>query len=764
MTLTTFSLFLSGLAATALPVLLHLLLRGKPKRIEFPALMFLKKHLETQRRNDRIKQVILLALRMLALVFFGLALARPMVKLADWFPTLVMPGQNEPGQIRSFVSSLAASLTSQDVPIAAAVVIDSSPRMAYVADNQSRLEAAQDFSQWILAQLPQDSAIAVLSSERETPVFQVDRLAATEKIDRLRMTPQGKPVAETVRDALTLLAGSEHSQRELYIVTDLSEPGWPGDFGTAIKNAIEGLKSGANPFGVGEQELGVFLVDVGADAPVNTSFVRLSLMPEIMAEKSPVRIDVEAAHTGHAVTKTIELLLTGVDPEAPNKETVRSTKSVTFDEGHSRKHVSFTLSGLPLGTQQGKLRFAAPDALPTDDQAWFTAHVQKPAQILLLASPPVWDRTIYLREALDPRDSSEPTPFDVETAVLTDLPGMTAKELSLYRAVFLLDPSPLGPTVWKRLADYASSGRGVGIFLGNAADTSFNAPAAVELMGAKLLRQARDPDGETWITAGHGNSPVLSAFRQIQPLEKFPWDALPVFRYWEMTELSPTAEIAAAFSNGRPAIITNNIGQGRSLMMTTPLSETVEERTPWNLLPRGDASWMFVLLADGLARYLAGMDDNRYNFAAGETVTLRPDMQTLPATCQMSTPLGETVRLSPERTKREIVITDTIEPGNYRIRSGGAAESLDLGFSTNIPGEQMNLSKMDKSRLDGILGAGNYRLAKTPQEIEVSIARRRMGQELYAMIMLILAALFAGEYVLANRFYAATTKDAKTPP
>ncbi len=65
----------------------------------------------------------------------------------------------------------------------------------------------------------------------------------------------------------------------------------------------------------------------------------------------------------------------------------------------------------------------------------------------------------------------------------------------------------------------------------------------------------------------------------------------------------------------------------------------------------------------------------------------------------------------------------------------------------------MNLRKIDKSRLDGFLGEGNYRIARTPQEIEIGIARRRIGQELYAMIMVMLTALFAAEYIFSNRFY-----------
>ena len=751
MTFITFSLFLGGLAATAVPVLLHLLMRGKPKQIEFPSLMFLKKRLETYRRNDRLKNLVLLAMRVFALILFGLALARPTIKLADWFPTLVVSAKNEPGTKRNFVSSLAASLGSQDAPIAAAVVIDTSPRMEYITENQSRLDVAKEFSHWILSQLPQGSAIAVLSSEREAPVFQVDRLAAEEKVNRLQVMPQGKPVIETVRDALTLLAGSEFQQRELYVVTDLSEPGWPGSFGDSVKNMIDGMKSGGTLFGGSDKELGLFIVDISADMPVNSSIVQLTLLPEIVSARSPVRIDMELAHTGPAATKTVELLLTGVNPSAPNEQTVRSSKMVDFPEGDSRKNISFTISGFEPGTHQGKLRFAVSDALPIDDQGWFTVEVQTPWKILVLAQQPVRDSSLFLRKSLEVLESA---PFEVATAPLSDLPGMTMKELGQYGAVMLLDPSDLDPAVWKKLADYASAGHGVGIVFGGRAELAkMNDPAAVELLGARLVRQARDPDGDTWIVPGHGISPIFSPFRQIQPLDRFPWDALPVFRYWELSELSDRTDVAAPFSDGRPAIVTHPMGRGRVVVMATPVSELVDTDQPWNLLTRSEARWVFLLLSEGIAKFLVGAEEQRYNFLAGESVVLRPNLETFPSTCLLGTPSGNSIRLTPDVARREIGVSSAVEPGNYRIRSGGARESLDTGFSVNISGESTNLQKIDRSRLDGLLGENNYRLARTPQEIEIGIARRRIGQEIFAMLLVILTVLFVAEYVFSNRFY-----------
>jgi hypothetical protein len=748
---TTLSLFLGGLAAAAVPVVFHFLMQGKPKQITFPALMFISQHIETHRRKLQLKQILLLTLRILIVVLLGFALARPLLKLGDFLPNLAFSSPNG-----GFVSSLATSLGSQDAPVAAAIVIDNSLRMEYVAENKTRLDAAKKFAAWILDQLPQNSSVAVLSCGSDTNVFQVDKLAAAEKISRLQSTAVGKPVCEAVKNAAALLQSSELEERELYVITDLSEPGWTAG---SAENTLPAAG------------FGVFVVDVGVSEPVNAVIQKVTINPESAAAETPIRFNMTVSHTGPAASKSVELVL-----GSEGKETVRMTKTVDFPSGHSQKPLTMMLAGTKTGVYQGKLRFSAGDALPIDDQYWFSFAVEPMQQFLLLAQPPVRDSARYFRQAL------EVVPFAVETMPFSELPGLTPLELQKYNAVVLLDPPPLQPTVWKKLADYASAGYGVGVFLGTNADSlpSFNNPAATEVLGAKLVRQARNPDGELWLLPGLSPvfAPAYSLGDTTLPLsERLPWMTQTVFRYWHLNDLSPRSEIAATFSDQRPAILTQTLGRGHTVTVATPVSELSAElpdgkmldgktasgntppgKVPWNLWTRGEASWMFVLLSEGIARYLAGSAERKYNFPIGEPAMISlSSASAAPASCQLATPDGKSVSLTPDAGKRQIHIdsqekTDIVIPGNYRIRSGGKS-ALDIGFSLNIPPGQTNLNKIDVKILDGHFGANNYRLVRTPQEIERSLARRRIGSEIYALLMLLLAAVFAAEYIFANRFY-----------
>src|SRR5688572_25097772 len=70
-------LFLLGLAAIAVPVIVHLVNRERRNAIAFPSLMFLRRVPFRSVRRQRIRHWALFALRCLALALLALAFARP---------------------------------------------------------------------------------------------------------------------------------------------------------------------------------------------------------------------------------------------------------------------------------------------------------------------------------------------------------------------------------------------------------------------------------------------------------------------------------------------------------------------------------------------------------------------------------------------------------------------------------------------------------------------------------------------------------------
>src|SRR5215212_8095893 len=70
---------LVGTSLIAIPVVLHLMMRQRPKQLVFPALRFIQQRRLANQRQLQLRHWILLALRCLAIGLLAVALARPSV-------------------------------------------------------------------------------------------------------------------------------------------------------------------------------------------------------------------------------------------------------------------------------------------------------------------------------------------------------------------------------------------------------------------------------------------------------------------------------------------------------------------------------------------------------------------------------------------------------------------------------------------------------------------------------------------------------------
>src|SRR5215212_8798275 len=69
--------FFAGLAAIAIPVIIHLIHRERKVVVEFPSLMFLQRIPYRSVRRQKIRHLLLLLLRCIALALLIAAFARP---------------------------------------------------------------------------------------------------------------------------------------------------------------------------------------------------------------------------------------------------------------------------------------------------------------------------------------------------------------------------------------------------------------------------------------------------------------------------------------------------------------------------------------------------------------------------------------------------------------------------------------------------------------------------------------------------------------
>ncbi len=180
-----FPVLLGGLLLAGIPVLLHLLMRQKPKMLSFPAFRFLVQRRQTNLRKLRLRHLLLLALRMALIALLCLALGRP----------------------RLFNQGL--SLNSER-PVAAVLVFDTSMSMEYrTSDKLSRLDEAKKRGREFVNELPAGSRVVILDSADAAVSGRGDWLLsmskASEQIKNLKLRPGSASVLQTLEYAYRIM-------------------------------------------------------------------------------------------------------------------------------------------------------------------------------------------------------------------------------------------------------------------------------------------------------------------------------------------------------------------------------------------------------------------------------------------------------------------------------------------------------------------------------------------------------------------------------
>ncbi|MEQ8788494.1 MAG: BatA domain-containing protein [Pirellulaceae bacterium] len=774
---------LLGLALVAVPIVLHLVMRQKPKRLVFPALQFVRQRREVNRRRLQFRHLLLLLLRCLAVIAVLAALARPKVPslLVGNVMLLVVGGviaalvtllavvavfEKKPAWLSGGLGALAAVLLlalllfgwrtyhagaenpigDQSEPIAAVLVFDTSPRMSYRHQNQTRLEQAQQIADWVLDHLPGGSKIAVLDSAIAEGVFSQDEAAAREAVHRLQMTYVPTPLTEVVDEAVRTVLTDDELRREVYVFTDKTSPAWEG------KGELLRRRLAEHP------EISIYLIDVGVEKPRNAALGEIDLASgAVLARNATLEIETTVEAVGGAADRTVDLYLEKPDPTLPLlvddqlklPQATRRAQKILRVEPDAPTTVRFRIAAPEEGVHQGQLRMTGgDDGLAFDDTRYFTVEVESAWPVLVVS--PAGVAPTNLVEAIAPRAY---VLGGVQRYQCTEIAqnDLGNSRLDDYRAVCLLDPEPMTPDAWKRLADYVEGGGGLAIFLGhNARDAeSFNSTAAQQLLPGRLTRQFRSPVGDLYLSPRSLEHPVLAEFRPIA--SRVPWNEFPVYLHWQI-EPRESARTVLTYANNEPAILESTLGAGRVLTMTTPITEPARPagRSAWNELTLGDA-WPYFVLVNEMTDYLVGTGEARLNYLVGETAVLPNQFGRDPQRYQLWPPGRDLQPLA--AVEGRIIFRGLTTPGAYRLKGVTVDGPVVRGFSANTSRVASDLRRADAERLDAVLGKDRYELARDVKEIDLSTRQGRQGWEFYPFLLVLLVLVLGLEQLLANRFY-----------
>src|SRR5687768_2633767 len=187
-------LFLVGAAAAAIPIALHLFYRRTEPVVEFAAMRYLRQAPVEQSRYRRLRELLLLALRVVALVLLACAFARP------------------------FLVGSAATLNGA----ATVVLVDTSASLTGPGQfDRVRARAAD-----VIRQSPVTHPVAVLSFARTAEVvapLSQDRAGALAAVGQLKPGSGATRYKAALQRATEELGGRPG---RIVVLTDLQQSGW----------------------------------------------------------------------------------------------------------------------------------------------------------------------------------------------------------------------------------------------------------------------------------------------------------------------------------------------------------------------------------------------------------------------------------------------------------------------------------------------------------------------------------------------------------
>ena len=779
-----------------IPIILHFLMQPKPKPLVFPALRFISSHHRTNKRQMRLKHLLLLLLRCLLILILAAALARPST-ISNTFGSWVTVGSvgflaliivalllaaifwaEQVNKIlvgvlaallfgclavggvafaRTFDNSGGQIIGDVKAPIAAALIVDTSPRMEYRSENATSLDRAKETGQWLTRQFPADSSVSVIATDSDPPFFSVDIGAANKRLETLEIRYADTGIPDTIGPAIQLLESAEQKRKELYILTDMTAQSWVN---RQDRKVLERLREANN--------VDIYLIDVGVLETQNFRLSEPRMVSSSITQSGQLEIQVDVSRRGPAASRGVNLLIEKPDPTRPVRrdgktlvpeEYWKRSQTVDLDDD-STNGVQFQIGDLGPGIHHGRIELEGTDSLAVDNVRHFTISVRPAWKALVVRPQGVNAANLIEAIAPEPERKRGVNQFD---CTVVDQRDINQVDFNDYRVVFFLDPKPLTEATWEALESFVSSGGGLGVFLGrNAgkngwAHAEFVSEAAQRVLPGEITDVWRRPDGDLHLNPSGMTHPIMADFRE--SATSIAWDRLPVFKHWgiQASSIDPNAaiEVIVRFSNEQPAVIEKILGRGRVILMTTPISESARMAggpTPWNnLIQMTRFGWPSWLLVRQIGFHLATTEQESLNYEIGQTATLPNDERTQPEDYRIYTPRDEDPgKLTATDGRLRYRFTDT--PGSYRIK-GVLSGPVIRGFSVNLSPIRTQMERMTAEQLDDILGKDRYQLARDQSEIQRKQGNQRMGQEFYPLLIILLVIILVLELLMSNYFY-----------
>lgn len=755
-----------GFLLIGVPILVHLINMLRHRRMKWAAMDFL---LESNRKNRRwvmLKQWLLLASRILAMILLVLMLAK-------WVSN---------SQLLGF---LGGSTTHHYL------LLDDSYSMLEVDQGESAyskgLKAMEGIIRSVAARSGQHqvtllrysrASIAQRGSAEEARIDAAADLFARSVpadpkrlLDRINAT-SAAAMQLSADDALDLISPliteNPDEQAKVYFITDLRR----NEFGEpeTTKTKLKTLADSAAEFQ---------FVDCGADATANLTAVSATPAMEVWATGVPLMVRFQVRNqSSQPVRNTVVRVktisypagATAPKPEAEFSGQIQELPPIVIERIDPLQTVSRQVQVVFGSAGQHVVELTIPDdALQIDNKRWCVIDIKQSQKVLLVDGEIDGTNSFYFETAINP-DRRLNTGNSIEKADATYLRDASLSALEQFDVIALLDVPRLEPEAIHKLEDFCRKGHGVFFLGGQNTNIQFvndqlfrdgQGIYPVSIDGIQELVQSVGSAEPNVIAMDH---PVLS---QMANLSTSPFFLVRIRKHL-LAKLDsfndPLTDVVAYGPNRAPILVDKSFGDGRVLALLTGLNS---QWSNWAQDPT------FVVVALQSLGYLGSFRRNETSQPVGTRLEMVVTGQTVLPDAEVLIPGGElTSRLRLQRKVQEKLASGTqqseailtlqpslstdgrdiidglLRPGvfeTWMVNSQGI--QLVQNEARNVAAGEGNLDRVSRTEL-------KERMGSLPVEIQSasSVSGRGLSAEDTSQsttVMALLVLLLMGEQVLA---------------
>ena len=707
-------IMLAGLAAVAIPVIIHILNRRQVRMVEWGAMMFLAESLASRSRRILLEEIILMVLRCVLLAALALALARPFLT----------------GRILA-----TGGRDAQDIVI----VLDGSLSMTLEVDGVSNFQRAIDEAHRVVQAARRGDSIGLIvagaTAEAVVPTPVSDRQVLHSSLDQ-QTAPGGSLAAlEALQAALLSAQAGGAPAKKIVLITDGQSIGW--DLGAEdrwafLAAAAEGLPTAP------------LVIVRTLDAPTrwrNLCLSELSLSRAIVGTDRAVTLSATVTNTA-AGAVTAEMVEFSVDGEV-----IGTAELGELVEGAAGSAI-FDHRFEEPGPHVISARILCEDDLTGDNRIDRAVNVLEDLPVLIIegrpSTQPLGSAAAYIESALTPEPEEGHKYGDVFRPRTVAAPDVeTAGDLSQYCAVILAGAARLPAARAKELAEFVAAGGGLLVAPGEKAESSFynkwTAPDGKAMLGAALTELHSSPAEKSpeRIQASSLDHPALKILTDPDVNDLA---TARIHRYWKLeVETDESVSVAARLAGGDPYIVQRKCGAGYVLTLATPLDQSFSD------LPLKKS---YLPLVHEVICYLAQPSRQPLNILPGQQFVCELPAKTKPGQAEVIGPGGlrKPAQIEMRRSRWCASFAMTARPGLYRLRVGERETPFVVVGDANE-------SRLELLGDDDYATAGerlNLARAETLSEMTAAIEGGVPGREIWRTVAVLLGALVIAEIVLTR--------------